>query len=40
MGKSYIENIETGRKIMLKESGGTFVFDAECFVGSVFRGRG
>ena len=39
MGKSYIENIETGRKIMLKESGGTFVFDAECFVGPVFSGR-
>ena len=39
MGKSYIENIETGRKIMLKESGGTFVFDVECFVGPVFSGR-
>lgn len=39
MGKSYIENIETGRKIVLKESGGTFVFDAECFVGPVFSGR-
>ena len=39
-GKSYIENVATGQRIMLRESGGTFVFDAECFVGSVFSGRG
>ena len=39
-GKSYIENVATGNRITLRESGGTFVFDAECFVGSVFSGRG
>lgn len=38
-GKAYIENLESGRKIMLKECGGTFVFDAECFTGPVFSGR-
>jgi hypothetical protein len=38
-GKAYIENLETGRKIFLKECGGTFVFDAECFTGPVFSGR-
>jgi hypothetical protein len=39
-GKAYIENLETGQKIFLKESGGTFVFDAECFASPVFSGRG
>lgn len=39
-GKSYIENIATRKRIMLRESGGTFVFDAECLVDSVFSGRG
>ena len=34
-GKSYIENVRTGQKIFLKESGGTYVFDTECSVGSV-----
>ena len=29
-GKSYIENLETGDRVMLKESGGTFVFDIDC----------
>jgi hypothetical protein len=38
-GKAYIENVQTGKRIMLKESGGTFVFDAECFIGPVFSGR-
>ena len=27
---SYIENVKTKEKIMLKEAGGTFVFDVEC----------
>jgi hypothetical protein len=39
MGKSYIENVATGRRIMLKESGGTYVFDVECMLGPVFSGR-
>ena len=29
LGKSFIENIENGDRIMLKESRGTFVFDVE-----------
>ena len=29
-GKSYIENLETGDRVMLKESGCTFVFDIDC----------
>ena len=39
MGKPYIENVATGRRIMVKESDGTFVFDVECFLGPVFSGR-
>jgi hypothetical protein len=38
-GRAYIENVQTGRRIPLKESGGTFVFDAECFTSPVFSGR-
>ena len=38
-GKAYIENISTGLRLPLRESGGTFVLDAECFVGSVFSGQ-
>ena len=38
-GNSYIQHLATGRKILLKESGGTYVFDAECFTGAVFSGR-
>ena len=38
-GKAYIENVATGKRILLKESGGTYVFDAECFTGPVFSGR-
>ena len=39
-GKAYIENIATGQRLPLRESGGTYVLDAECFTDSVFRGRG
>ena len=39
-GKAYIENIATGRRLLLRESGGTYVLDADCFVNSVFSGRG
>ena len=39
-GKSYIENAATGKRIALRESGGTFVFDAECLAVPVFSGRG
>ena len=38
-GKAYIENAASGKRILLKESGGTYVFDAECFLGPVFSGR-
>ena len=39
-GKAYIENLATGKKIYLRENGGTYVLDAECFTESVFSGRG
>ena len=39
-GKAYIENIVTGQRLPLRESGGTYVLDAECFTDSVFSGRG
>ena len=39
-GKAYIENIATGQRLSLRESGGTYVLDAECFTDPVFRGRG
>ena len=29
VGGSYIENVATGKRIKLKESGGTFVFEVE-----------
>ncbi len=32
--KSYVENLRTGDKVMLRESGGTHVLDAECLKGS------
>ncbi len=32
--KSYIENVRTGDRIMLKERGGTYVFDADCVNGA------
>ena len=38
-GKSYMENAATGRRIVVKESDGTFVFDVECFLGPVVSGR-
>ena len=34
MGGSYIENIATGKRIKLKESGGTFVFEVEADAGN------
>ena len=42
-GKSYIECLKTGSRLMLKESGGTYVFDAECITGAkspIFSRRG
>ena len=39
-GKSYVENVATGRRIALRETGGTFVFDAECLAGPGFGRRG
>jgi hypothetical protein len=38
-GKSYIENLATVRRVPLKESGGTYMFEAECVDGSVFSGQ-
>jgi hypothetical protein len=38
-GKSYIENIATGKCIILKERSGTSVFDVECVRGPVPSGR-
>ena len=38
-GTAYIENVESGRRIMLEQCGGTFVFDVECFTAPVFSGR-
>ena len=38
-GKAYIESVATGKRILLKESGGTYVFDVECFMGPVFSRR-
>lgn len=40
LGKSFTENIATGKMITLKESGGTCILDAECFEGSCFTGQG
>ena len=34
-GKSYIEHIATGKRILLKEHRGTYVFEAACSVNSV-----
>ena len=34
VGGSYIENIATGKKIKLKESGATFVFEVEAVAGN------
>ena len=42
-GRSYIENLETGDRVMLKESCGTFVFDIDCekaAMASTFSPRG
>jgi hypothetical protein len=39
-GKAYIEHIASGRRIPLRESGGTFLLDADCFAEVVFSGRG
>ena len=40
-GKSYIENLTTGDKVILRESGGTYVFDIDCTAASgVFNRRG
>jgi hypothetical protein len=49
VGGSYIENVTSGKRIRLKESGGTFVFEveAECgveatreWIPTVFNRRG
>ncbi len=40
-GKSYIENVATGKKIHFLDSGGIYVLDADCFTGAaVFSTRG
>jgi hypothetical protein len=35
VGNSYIENIATGKRILLKERGGTYVFDTDCAVNAI-----
>ena len=40
VGKSYIENVATGKKIHLRESGGTFVLDADCLTDAAIFSRG
>ena len=39
-GRSYIENLKTGDRVLLRESGGTFVFDIDWERASTFSGRG
>lgn len=39
-GKSCIENVVTGKRIVLRESGGRHVFDVGCFEGLGITGRG
>jgi hypothetical protein len=42
-GKSYIENLKTGDRVMLRENNGTYVFDVDCMSEastSTFSGRG
>ena len=40
-GKSYIENVATGKKIQFREFGGIYVLDADCFTdAAVFSTRG
>lgn len=34
----YIENVATGQRVMLRESGGMYAFDVECFEGWCFTG--
>jgi hypothetical protein len=34
-GNSFIENVATGKRILLKEKGGTYVFDTDCAVNSI-----
>ena len=39
--KSYIENVATGKKIHFRESGGTYVLDADCLTdAAIFSRRG
>ena len=38
-GKSYIENVATGKKIHLRESGGTYVLDADCLTDAAIFSR-
>ena len=39
LGKSYIENVATGKKIHLRESGGTYVLDADCLADAAIFSR-
>ena len=39
-GRSYIEKLRTGDRVLLRESGGTFVFDLDCAKVSAFSRRG
>ena len=39
-GRSYIENLRAGDRVLLRESGGAFVFDVDCAKASSFSRRG
>ena len=39
LGKSYIENVATGKKIHLRESDGTYVLDADCLADAAIFSR-
>ena len=38
-GRSYIENLRTSDRVLLRESGGTLVFDIDCAKASAFSRR-
>ncbi len=38
--RGHVENLRAGDRVMLRESGGTFVFDADCARALTFSRRG
>ena len=39
-GRSHVENLRASDRVLLRESGGTFVFDVDCAKASAFSRRG